>query len=128
MAWLSNIGGKLKSDYRYSVGICYNPFPWPEADEKAKAKIRSLAQAVLEVRSLHTGATLADLYDPDVMPPDLRKAHRALDMAVDKLYRASAFPSDRERVEHLFGLYEKLVAPLTALASVKPKKARSRQA
>jgi len=122
MAWLRNIGGKLKSDFRYSIGIVYNPFPWPEADEKAKAKIRSLAQAVLDARSAHVGATLADLYDPDVMPPDLRKAHRALDLAVDRLYRAAPFASDRERVEHLFMLYEKLVAPLTALAAAKVKK------
>ena len=112
MAWLRNIGGRLKSDYRYSIGIVYNPFPWPSPDAKQKAKLETLAQAVLDARANHPDATLADLYDPDVMPPDLRKAHNALDLAVDRLYRAAPFASDRERVEHLFGLYETLSAPL----------------
>lgn len=118
MAWLRHISGRLKSDYRYSIGIVYNTFPWPEADEKAKAKIRTLAQAVLDARLAHPGSTLADLYDPDVMPPDLRKAHKALDTAVDRLYRSAPFTSDRERVEHLFGLYEKLSAPVLAASQV----------
>jgi hypothetical protein len=127
MAWLRNIGGRLKSDYRYSIGIVYNTFPWPEADEKGKAKICELAQAVLDARTAHPNDTLADLYDPDVMPSDLRKAHRTLDVAVDKLYRAAPFGSDRERVEHLFGLYEKLIAPLAAAAAAKPKTRRARR-
>jgi hypothetical protein len=125
MAWLRNIGGRLESRYRYSIGIVYNPFPWPDADEKSRQKIRTLAQNILDARAAHKGATLADLYDPDVMPADLRKAHRALDAAVDKLYRAAPFASDRERVEHLFGLYEKLVAPLTAMATRKPRARRN---
>jgi restriction-modification enzyme MmeI-like protein len=121
MAWLRNIGGRLKSDYRYSIGIVYNPFPWPDAEERDKVKVRALAQAVLDARAAHPGATLADLYDPDVMPADLRKAHHALDAAVDRLYRSAPFGGDRERVEHLFGLYEKLIAPLAVAA--KPKRA-----
>ena len=112
MAWLRNVGGRLKSDYRYSSGIVYNTFPWPDSDDKARAKISSLAQAVLDARANYPDATLADLYDPDTMPPDLRKAHHALDLAVDRLYRKEPFASDRERVEHLFGLYEKLTANL----------------
>lgn len=114
MAWLRQIGGRLKSDYRYSIGIVYNTFPWPEATDQQRTKVRSLAQAVLDARARFPTSTLADLYDADVMPPQLRKAHRALDEAVDKLYRSAAFTGDRDRVEHLFGLYEKLVAPLVA--------------
>lgn len=115
MAWLRNIGGRLKSDYRYSIGIVYNAFPWPDdPDQKTRYKICNLAQAVLDARKNYPEATLADLYDPDVMPPDLRKAHRALDAAVDSLYRSKPFTGDRERVEHLFGLYENLVSPLIA--------------
>ena len=73
------------------------------------------------------GAGQADLYDPDVMPEELRKAHRALDKAVDRLYRKEPFASDRERVEHLFGLYEKLTAPmLAAAAAAKPKRGRKK--
>jgi hypothetical protein len=122
MAWLSCIGGRLKSDYRYSIGIVYNPFPWPQLDDVAKTKLEKLAQAVLAARAAHAGATLADLYS-EVMPEDLRKAHRALDEAVDRLYRKKPFASDRERVEHLFGLYEKLTAPMLA-AAAKPKRGR----
>lgn len=114
MAWLRQIGGRLKSDYRYSIGIVYNTFPWPDANERQKTRIRGLAGAILAARSQYAQQTLADLYDPDVMPVALRRAHRALDVAVDKIYRATPFLGDRDRVEHLFGEYERLVAPLTA--------------
>ncbi len=124
MAWLLNIGGRLESRYQYSIGIVYNPFPWPQLDEAAKTKLEKLAKTVLDARAAHEGATLADLYDPNVMPQDLRKAHRALDEAVDRLYRKQPFASDRERVEHLFG-YEKLTAPMLA-AAAKPKRGRKR--
>jgi hypothetical protein len=116
MAWLRQIGGRLESRYRYSAGIVYNTFPWPDATDEQRARIRSLGQAVLDARALYPNSTLADLYDVDVMPRELRKAHRDLDAAVDKLYRPNAFIGDRDRVEHLFGLYEKLVAPLAATA------------
>ena len=125
MAWASHIGGHLKSDYQYSRGLVYNTFPLPPADTKALQKLEPLAQAVLDARAAHPEATLADLYDPDVMPPNLRRAHQALDRAVDQLYRRSGFASERERVEYLLGLYEKLVAPLTAEA--KPKRRRRRR-
>lgn len=121
MAWLQNIGGRLESRYRYSAGIVFNPFPWPDtADRKAASNIRELAQAVLNARKNHPGSTLADLYDPDSMPDDLRKAHKALDVAVDRLYRKEVFLNDRERVEHLFKLYEDLTAPVLAAAAAKP--------
>ncbi|WP_331276141.1 DNA methyltransferase [Brevundimonas vesicularis] len=74
-------------------------------------------QAILDARDAHPGTILADLYDPDVMPADLRRAHRALDQAVDRLYRRAPFDSDRERVEHLFALYEKMTAGLLAAPS-----------
>jgi hypothetical protein len=125
MAWLSNIGGRLEGRYRYSISIVYNAFPWPEASEPQKQKIRELAQAVLNARAKFPNATLADLYDPDAMPPELRKAHHKLDTAVDALYRRTGFQSDRERVEHLFMLYEKLADPLLARAG-KAKRARVR--
>lgn len=125
MAWLRYIGGRLESRYQYSIGLVYNAFVWPEASEAQRTNIRDLAQAVLDARAKHPGATLADLYDPDTMPADLRKAHHKLDAAVDALYRRGGFASDRERVEHLFMLYEKLVAPLTASAR---KKTRAKRA
>ncbi len=112
MAWLRHIGGRLKSDYRYSIRLVYNTFPLPPKDANLSS-LEPLAQAVLDARAVHHDATLADLYDPDLMPPNLRRAHQALDRAVDRLYRRAGFSSERERVEHLFMLYEKMDAPLT---------------
>ena len=126
MAWLRQIGGRLKSDYRYSVGIVYNTFPWPDATDQQRARIHTFAQSVLDARAQFPQSTLADLYDIDTMPPQLRKAHRALDAAVDKLYRSTAFAGDRDRAEHLFGLYETLIAPLV-VAAASPKERRGRR-
>jgi hypothetical protein len=112
MAWLRNIGGRLESRYRYSIGIVYNTFPWPVTDDTAKSRLRALGQAVLDARAAYPASSLADLYDPRTMSPALRRAHRTLDEAVDRLYRARPFADDRERVEHLLGLYEAAAAPL----------------
>jgi hypothetical protein len=127
MAWLRQIGGRLKSDYRYSVGIVYNTFPWPQATDNQRAKIRSFAQVVLDARTQFPNSTLADLYDVDAMPPALRKAHRDLDAAVDKFYRSGQFSGDRDRAEHLFGLYEKLVMPPITLPLQKGTRQRGRK-
>lgn len=110
MAWTAHVGGRLKSDYQYSIGINYNAFPWPDSNDAQKAKVWQLAQDVLAARAQHPGATLADLYDPNTMPTNLRKTHQALDDAVDRLYRRAKFPDDRARVEHLFRLYEAQIA------------------
>lgn len=112
MSWLRHVGGRLKSDYRYAIGLVYNSFPLPEGGIDAAKPIEPLAQEVLVARGQHQNATLADLYDPDSMPPALRKAHLALDRAVDRLYRRTPFKTDRERAEHLLGLYEQMVSPL----------------
>jgi hypothetical protein len=114
MAWLNHIGGKLKSDPRYSISLVYNTFPHPESTPEQSSHIEELAQAVLDARALQKNAssTLADLYHPDSPVPELRRAHRALDEAVDRLYRRQPFASDRERVEHLFTLYQRLAEPL----------------
>ena len=127
MAWMRAVTGRMKSDYMYSVGVVYNTFPTPPgfADADTTA-LDPLAQAVLDARAAHAGATLADLYDPDLMPPNLRKAHHALDRAVDRLYRRQRFASERDRAEHLFMRYEKMRAPLKAVMQAKPKRRRSR--
>ena len=117
MAWLRHVGGRLESRYRYSIGLVYNTFPTPPSFISRNtnlSKLEPLAQAVLEARDVHPDATLADLYDPDLMPPNLRRAHQTLDRAVDKLYRRTSFSSERKRIEHLFMLYEKMRAPLDA--------------
>ena len=126
MAWMRTVCGRLKSDIRYSKDIVYNTFPLPPAAQgggtPALQKLEPLAQAVLDARAAHPGATLATLYDPDLMPENLRRAHQALDRAVDRLYRPAGFASDRERVEHLFALYEGMVAPLLQKATKKPRR------
>ena len=111
MAWLRHVGGRLESRYRYSIGLVYNTFPMPPA-EADLARLDPHAQAILDARAAHPDATLADLYDPDLMPPDLRKAHQALDRSVDRLYQPRGFTSERERIEHLFVVYERMTSPL----------------
>ena len=123
MAWMRAVTGRMKSDYMYSVGVVYNTFPMPPKGANL-SRLEPLAQAVLDARATHHGATLADLYDPDLMPPNLRRAHRALDRAVDRLYRRAGFASERERVEHLFMLYEKMQTPLELAARGKSKRRR----
>ena len=111
MAWMRAVTGRMKSDYMYSVGVVYNTFPMPPEGADL-SRLEPLGQAVLDARAAHLDATLADLYDPDLMPPELRRAHQALDRTVDRLYQHIGFASERERFEHLFLLYEKTIAPL----------------
>ena len=126
MAWMRAVAGRLESRYRYSIGVVYNTFPWPDLTDAAKATLTKTGQAILDARAAWPEATLADLYDPDSMPANLRKAHIANDKAVDKLYRKKPFESERERVEHLFMLYEQLQAPLVAASKPKPRKRKAR--
>lgn len=122
MAWLRHMGGRLKSDYRYSTGLVYNTFPPPPPGADTDA-LAPLAEAVLAARAAHPGASLADLYDPDLMPTGLRRAHAALDRAVDRLYAKRALGTDRERAEFLLARYEAMTAPLTA--APKPRRRRT---
>ncbi len=86
MAWVRAVCGRLKSDYRYSVNIVYNNFPWPTPTDAQKTKIEETAQAILDARALYPACSLADLYDEVAMPPELRKAHQANDRAVMQAY------------------------------------------
>ena len=127
MAWLRHVGGRLGNGYRYSIGLVYNTFPIPPAGADF-SKLGDKANAVLNARNAHPGATLAHLYDTDLMPPDLRRAHRDLDYVVDRLYRRGGFGSERERVEHLFMLYEKMRSPLESGMKAGTKRRRHRPA
>jgi hypothetical protein len=121
-AWMRYTCGRIKSDYRYSAGIVYNNFPWPdEPNNKQRATIEAAAQAVLDARAQFPQSSLADLYDPLTMPPALVKAHQTLDRAVDACYRKAAFSSDAQRVEFLFERYQQLTSLLTA-EPAKPKR------
>jgi hypothetical protein len=124
-AWMRTVCGRLKSDYRYSASIVYNNFPWATPDTKQIKSIEEKAQAVLDARAEHKTSTLADLYHPLTMPPNLVKAHNALDKAVDAAYGYKGSKDDAARVAFLFELYQKLTAPLMETEQVKkPRKSR----
>ena len=128
MAWMRVVAGRLKSDYRYSAAIVYNNFPWSVLGDSVdevrssagvvtetslqtlgvKSKIEKTAQAILEARALYPDSSLADLYDPLTMPPELRKAHAANDAAVMEAYGFEKDLSESEIVARLFELYRKL--------------------
>lgn len=127
MVWLRAVGGRLKTDYRYSNTIVYNNFPVPEIGERKKEKLTEAAFRVLDVREYHSERTLAELYDPHKMPDDLRLAHQELDDLVDSIYRKKPFDSDEERLAHLFTLYETMIAAEEA-AKPAPKKKRTPKA
>ena len=126
MAWMRVVCGRLESRYRYSNKLVYNNYPWPTTEnDRQRMEVEACAQAVLDARVQFPNETMADLYDPIQTPPALAKAHADLDRAVDRCYRAKPFASDRERVEHLFALYETLTAPLAPVeTATKPKRAR----
>lgn len=110
MAWMRAVAGRMKSDYQYSIRVVYNNFPWPDIQPSARQRIEETANGVLNARSAHPDATLADLYDPLAMPDDLRNAHQANDRAVDAAYGRRKFDTEAERVGFLFELYEELVS------------------
>lgn len=121
MAWVKNMCGRIKSDYRYSNELVYNNYPWPEnPTEKQVKAIEAAAQKVLDARLLFPNSSLADLYSPLTMPPALTKAHNELDKAVDLAYRPQPFASEANRMVFLFELYEKYTADL--FTKEKPKK------
>ena len=100
MTWTRLVGGRLKSDIRYSIGVVYNTFPVPPEyhTPETQSMLESLAQAVLETRGRYPESTLAHLYDPDLTPPDLRKAHQQLDRAVDRLYHPRGYKTEPQRL------------------------------
>ena len=108
MIWVRTVCGKLESRIRYSTQLCYNTFPFPKITEAKKQEIEEAAEEVLLVREDYPGKTLAELYDPDKMPEDLREAHHKLDLIVESCYQDKPFANDEERLECLFKLYEKM--------------------
>ena len=109
MAWMRVVCGRLKSDYRYSKDVVYNNFPWPEVNEEQRERIAKTAQAILDARALYPDSSLADLYDPVTMPPELLKAHRDNDRAVMAAYGFPSTLQESEIVAMLFALYRTLI-------------------
>ncbi|HCE5851640.1 class I SAM-dependent DNA methyltransferase [Pseudomonas aeruginosa] len=122
LAWVSITAGRMKSDFRYSSGVCYNSFPIPLLTEKNKADLTRCAEDILLAREHHFPATIADLYDPENMPADLRAAHDRNDEVLERIYIGRRFKNDTERLEKLFDLYTKMTA------SAAPAKGKKRKA
>ena len=106
--WVRAVGGRLKTDIRYSATLCYNTFPFPKLTEAQKKEMSILADNIITVREENYFLTLGEMYNPETMPEDLRKAHHQLDLAVERIYRPEPFASDEERLAHLFKLYAKM--------------------
>ena len=113
--WMRATAGRLKSDFRYSATLCYNTFPFPKISNTQKEVLGNLAKEILLVRAEHTEMTLGDMYNPENFPDDLRAAHHALDLAVERCYREKPFESDEERLEFLFKQYIKLTTDKSTL-------------
>lgn len=109
MVWVKAVAGRLKMDYRYSVQLCYNTFPFPEISEKQKTIITEHVYQVLAEREANSEKTLGQLYDPNKMPDGLREAHHQLDLVVEQCYRSKPFDLDQERLEYLFTLYGNMI-------------------
>ena len=110
MIWVKTVGGRLKTDYRYSAQLCYNTFPFPQISNEKKDEIKQAAEEVLVTREFYPEKTLAELYDPDKMPQDLREAHARLDDIVESCYPGYPFANDEARLECLLKLYEKMTS------------------
>lgn len=108
MAWVRTVAGKLETRIRYSNTLCYNTFPFPTLSEGQKKALEESAMRILEARENHYENTMAQLYDPDKMPDDLRAAHESNDLLVDSIYRRSGFDNDSERLQELFRRYKEM--------------------
>ena len=122
MVWARAVGGKLKTDYRYSNTIVYNNFPVPVLSDATKERLTVAALRVLDVREYHCEKTLAELYDPDKMPDDLRAAHADVDALVDPIYSKRGYETDEERLSDLFAMYEEMTAAEQAAKPAKRSK------
>lgn len=120
IVWVKAIAGRLKTDMQYSNTLCYNTFPFPEINVKQKESLRQYVFDILDERAKFPEKTMAWLYNPDTMPSGLRQAHKALDLAIEQIYRLAPFNNDAERLAYLFKLYEEMTKKDTLFA--KPKK------
>lgn len=125
MVWVRAVGGKLKTDYRYSAKLCYNTFPFPEITIKEKENLNLYVYAILDERAKYPSKTMAWLYNPATMPKGLKQAHQELDEAIEQCYRLQPFKNDTERLEYLFKLYEDMTKKDTLFA--KEKKTRKQK-
>ena len=121
LCWIATVCGRMKTDYSYSNKMGWNTFPVPTLTEQNKADLTSCAQEILLARENYFPATIADLYDPDTMPDNLRRAHEKNDETLERIYIGRKFKNDTERLEKLFDLYTKMAA-----GQAKPKKGKAK--
>jgi hypothetical protein len=121
LVWIATVCGKLETRYRYSNTLGWNTFPVPTLTDKNKADLTRCAEDILLAREHHFPATIADLYDPDAMPDDLRQAHDRNDEVLERIYIGRRFKNDTERLEKLFDLYTKMTASATSAKKQKEK-------
>ena len=107
--WMSVTSARMRNDFRYSVNLTYNNFPFPSISKQRKEELTQCTLKIIDERLKHSEKTLAQLYDPDKMPEGLKEAHHQNDLAVERCYRSTPFSSDEERLEYLFKLYEKMI-------------------
>lgn len=117
LVWVAAVCGRIKTDYRYSSTLGWNTFPVPVLTEQNRGDLEACAKDILLAREAHYPDTLADLYEPDDMPEDLRQVHERNDQVLERIYIGRRFRNDTERLEKLFDLYTKLTA-----TPAKPKK------
>ncbi|HBR10662.1 MAG TPA: SAM-dependent methyltransferase [Chryseobacterium sp.] len=124
MVWVNAVGGKLKTDYRYSAKLCYNTFPFPTLSDKQKETITQYVFSVLDERAKFPEKTMAWLYNPETMPNGLKQAHHELDLAIERIYRLAPFTSDEERLAFLFKMYEEMTNRESLFAKEKKKRVK----
>jgi restriction-modification enzyme MmeI-like protein len=110
LVWIATVCGKLETRYRYSNTLGWHTFPVPTLTEQNKADLTRCAEDILLAREAHFPATIAELYDPEKMPADVREAHELNDETLERIYIGRRFKNDTERLEKLFELYTKMIA------------------
>lgn len=128
LVWIATVCGKIKSDYRYSNSLGWNTFPLLPLTEQNKADLARCAEDILLAREAHFPATIADLYDPETMPEDLRAAHERNDETLERIYIGRRFKNDTERLEKLFELYTQMTAKQASTAKPSSRKSKATQA
>jgi hypothetical protein len=110
LVWIATVCGKLETRYRYSNTLGWNTFPVPTLTEKNRADLTACAEGILLAREAHFPATIADLYDPEKIPENLRAAHDRNDETLERIYIGRRFKNDTERLEKLFEMYTKMTS------------------
>jgi hypothetical protein len=127
LVWIATVCGKLETRYRYSNTLGWNTFPVPLLTEQNKADLTECAENILLAREAHFPATIADLYDPETMPDNLRAAHARNDEVLERIYIGRRFKNDTERLEKLFEMYTKMTTQMKAAAETAPKPAAKKR-